>query len=261
MKEKKVVIVTTTFYKDIGELRFALACILVKEAVEAGHKIVIVDASPNPAIATQLSYCGAHVFPQLHKGMGAGRRQAFFQASEIANQCGIKYILWTEPEKEDLIRSVEKIVSPIRVNDVQIVVPRRSEQSWESWPEFQVASEKKANAVYNEAFGTNDIDPMFGPVAFSIDVADYFIRCYTERFGTDKEGKLNVADTYIQHFAPQVAKKAGVGVKSVEIDMVYPPRQKAEEEQTTNNEIQAKRKWQLESLSASYRTVAEYLQL
>ena len=243
----KVVVVTTTFYKSVEELRFRLACRLVEKAVADGHKVVIVDGSPIPEVALRLRSLGAEVFPQLHKGMGPGRREAFFHAVEVAWREKTPFILWTEPEKDDLIRWIEEIFRSIALGVADIVIPARTKESWETWPAFQVESEQEANAVYNKAMGLSGFDPMLGPVAFHVvDSAKYFVFA---------RGDGLVEDTYIQHYAPIVARQSGAKLQAKFIDIVYPPEQRTEEEDAQNEAIREKRQKQLSSLTTAYRVL------
>jgi hypothetical protein len=131
---RDAVIVSTTFYRSRGELRFNLACQFITAAVAAGYPVVIVDGSPDPSIADSMKRLGARVYPELHKGMGPSRRQAYFHATEVASQSDARAILWTEPEKVGIIESVEKICAPIYSYSGEIVIAKRSAASWESWP-------------------------------------------------------------------------------------------------------------------------------
>lgn len=251
----KTVIVTTTFYKSVDELRFRLACDMVKAAVADDHIVVVVDGSPIPEVAETLKSLGANVFPQLHNGMGAGRREAFFHAVEIGEKEGVYHFLWTEPEKVDLIRFVGTIMLCLDETGAMIVIPKRSEIAWSSWPTFQRESEEKANEVYNEVFGSEGFDPMFGPVAFHIHASVVFIRAYCPPTAYENM----VPDTYIQHYAPILL--AGVDrevtIAYVTIDMQYPSEQRAEEEGSANKAILEKRKMQLETLTNAYRALAK----
>ncbi len=187
--------------------------------------------------------------------MGPGRREAFFHATELADANSIEHIVWTEPEKADLIRFVSQIVEPIDAVRSPIVIPKRSELAWSSWPAFQRKSEEEANAVYNEVFGTKGFDPMFGPVAFHVLVAETFIRAYPH----PADYMDVVPDMYIQHYAPVFWKvlHPDSAVLSVEIDMQYPREQREQEEGSANDAMLEKRKMQLETLTKAYRAIAE----
>jgi hypothetical protein len=266
-KHKSTVIATTTFYKSTSELRFELACQFVTEAKTAGYPVVIVDGSPIKEVAGRLRELGAIVFPQLHKGMGPSRREVFFHAEQVAvggfeSSFDVfdyyRSILWTEIEKVDIIRSIPQLVFPIENRQADIAIAQRSKKSWGSWPEFQQRSEQQANAIYNEVFGTENFDPMFGPVAFSIEMAKYFVLRLNQEFGKrHMPTRALVQDTYVQHYAPIVAKFAGERVRSVEIDMIYPPAQRVEEEGLLDDEMRKKRIWQMETLTEAYRAIAK----
>ena len=128
-----------------------------------------------------------------------------------------------------------------------------TKKSWESYPEFQVASEQKANVVYGEVTG-KPLDPMFGPVAFNSNVVHHFATCNpAEQFGA--------ADGYVQLFAPLTAMATGWSVVSVPVDFYYPLAQRIEEESGLREEMFKKREWQLDQLVAGWRLAAKSLGL
>ncbi|PIQ91719.1 MAG: hypothetical protein COV70_02305 [Parcubacteria group bacterium CG11_big_fil_rev_8_21_14_0_20_39_22] len=251
-EKKSIIIVTTTLYKSIKETRFKIACRTIQNAVKAGYPIVIVDGSPDEEIQTKFKDLGAIVFPELHRGMGPSRRQAFFHAWEIACKKDIGAILWIEAEKDDIIRSVPKIIEPITCAECAIVIPARTPESWKTWPEFQQVTEKEANKIYNnQNFWSDDkIDVMFGPIAFCKELAQHFICINPESIG--------LPDTYIQHFAPIFASRVNFNdAVRIEIDISYPPEQKDEEEGVLNNLMKTKRRNQLHTLKIAYERLAE----
>lgn len=243
-----ITVLTTTFYKSSRETRFHLACQLIGNAVGVGYNVLVVDGSPDPAIGQALAKIGASVQAQTVPGMGNGRRQLFCLAT---GQRG--FFLWVEPEKVDLIRSIPKIVVPLEHGEADIVIPSRTQRSWASYPEFQVASEQKANNAYSKVVG-KPFDPMFGPVAFGSNVAEYFATC-------NPALQFGATDGYIQHFAPLVAMKEGRKIISVPVDFYYLPAQRVEEETGLRDEMQKKREWQLDQLADGYRLAAKSLGL
>jgi hypothetical protein len=245
----KTLIVSITYYKKSSEIRFGLAKKFVEKAVAEGYPVVIVDGSPDPVIGQQLQQTGARVFPQLHKGTGACQRQAFFHANEVAMETDSKIIFWSEPEKHDIVRSIEGITKPIKNNMADVIVPRRSNDSWESWPKFQQTTEKLANKAFNNAFGTACFDPMFGPVAFS--------REHGSTFMTFDAKLFEISDVYIQHFVPMLLLYRGKAVCTIEVEMEYPQEQKAEEEGALKEEMQEKRVHQRDSMIESYKILAK----
>ena len=222
-------------------------------AREAGHTVVIVDDSPDPAVAICLRKVDALVYSELVHGMGSSRRQAFFWAYE-KSICGEQEIvLWTEAEKRQIIGNIPEIIAPIQEGRAEIVVAGRSEKSWETWPEFQRETEQEANAVYARVTGLAGFDPMHGPVAFHRSVAPYFVTFDPYRHG--------VSDGYIQHYAPLVALADGKAVRSVLVDTCYPPEQRAAEEGPQAAAMEEKRIKQKDTLSADYGRLGVILQM
>lgn len=221
---------------------------MIRAATDAGYTVIDVDASTDPAVCEKLTASGTIVFPQFVPGMGPGRRQMFFHAVEYCRAQGYDdaIIAWLEPEKVDVVRSIERFVSPL-LKGADIVILKRSKKSFkETYPAFQVESETLANEVYNKAIGREGYDPMSGPVAFRFLMANYFVGNNPKAFGLE--------DTYVCHYAPLLAMADGhTVVSSPEIDFSYPPEQRKEEETTLTDAIREKRKWQLETLSSAYR--------
>lgn len=245
-----IVLATSTFYKTPDELRFRLACQMIQTATNAGYPVIDVDGSTEPAVREKLIASGAVVFPQFVPGMGPGRRQMFFHAMEHCRAQGYDdaIIVWLEPEKVDVVRSVELFVSPL-LKGADVVILKRSRSSLEAtYPAFQVESETLANEVYNEAIGREGYDPMSGPVAFRLSMAEYFVCNNPKEFGLE--------DTYVCHYAALLAMADGHNVvSSPEIDFHYPSEQREEEEKALTDVIREKRKWQLDTLSHAYRTL------
>lgn len=243
-------ILTTTFYLEKG-LRFHLACQLIGDAVATGYHVLILDGSPDHTVREAFRKIGADVWHQVSQGMGNSRRELFNIASEINVPEQQMIFVWTEPEKVDLIRSIPQLVAPIECGKADIVIPSRTEKSWASYPEFQVQSEKKANAVYLELIG-KEFDPMFGPVAFASNAATYFANC-------NPAEQFEATDTYIQHFAPLTAMSKGHVVTSVAVDFFYPLAQRMEEESELHGAMLEKRQWQLNQLTTGYQLAARKL--
>jgi hypothetical protein len=133
--------------------------------------------------------------------MGASRRQAFFEASEIMKSLRSnkeKVIVWLEPEKIDLIRQIPQIVRPILLREADVVIPSRLPISLNSYPTFQIESEQKGNKLFADTAGV-ELDVYFGPVAASLE-ASYLIIMFDPY-------EAGVVDTYI----PQVVhvKRSG----------------------------------------------------
>lgn len=240
-------IATTTFYNSCSELRCQLALQTVRAAVAAGFPVIIVDGSPDLAVSEALRKAGATVFRQQGKTMGASRREAIFYALmsliDSGSNLSLSVILWTEPEKVDIVRHVLAICRPITGEKLVASMACRTDRSWETYPEFQQRSEREANAVFAEVVGEDRFDPMFGVLAATAESWSYLLVF-------SPQGN-NLPDTYIQHYLPFL-----VGLDhtvTVRIDFRYPEQQYAAEVAADNAAIRQKRKQQNEQLTAAYR--------
>lgn len=254
MDPKQAVIAMPTFYKEGSrDPRFPFAIRTIEAARAAGYTICVVDGSPDPNVkavfrSEQLDK-GAHVFPDLHRGLGAAKRQTVYHAMEVARAIGAQFIAMIEPEKFDMIRLLDEWLAPL-VSGADVSVADRSVESWKGYPLFQGGSEVHANNAFAVAIGLH-LDIMFGPVAFRIATA---LDCFLNPAGYLGEG---VEDTYIQHFGTVVAHARGLKVvASPPLDFQYPPEQRAQEEGALDEEMRKKRTWQRDSLVKAYAALA-----
>src|SRR3989338_2030271 len=250
-----IVVVTTTYYKSVSDLRYQLACETIRQARQHDYDIIVVDGSPDPAIRKTFTELGALVFQETTKGMGHSRRLAFFHALNHL-YCTLKaedgIIVWLEPEKHDLVRFIQEIIAAFRHN-VVAVVPRRTKQSWETYPEFQQASELRANAAFSSAIGRVNLDVMFGPVAFLASRLWQLLLVCPTRF--------QYPDTYIQQFLLIQLLAAEQEVAAVNVNFIYPEssRQAETSEAAGGGPILAKRQEQERILSEAFRQAAGLL--
>jgi hypothetical protein len=248
MKRSGIGVLTMTYFSNTDELRFRLARQTIGDAACAGYHVVVLDGSPDKAIAEDFQALGAVVVKQTVSGMGAARRELFACA---LSHC-LPIFMWTEPEKVDIVRLIPRIIAPLENEDAEIAIPCRTDTSWASYPSFQVDSERKANAIYTEVAGKN-LDPMFGPVAFRALSLPYFAKCNPAK-------SYGAADTYTHHIAVLEAMVAGHRVASVPVDFYYPLAQRAEEE-ALGEVMKEKRQRQLDECANTYRRAAAALGL
>jgi len=250
-----IAIATTTYYqyKDKEKnTRLNLACGLISNAVAAGYPIIVVDASPTFLPRDTFSLLGVKVIQQTDSGMDGSRRQVFRAAEDLhelsAHSDGIT--VWTEPEKGHIIKYILSIIAPIQEGRAHIVIAGRTDASWDTYPRFQIESEKTANAVYQHVTGIN-ADVMFGLAAFSREVAHFFTQCNPRSYG--------VNTGYIQHVAPLLAVACGFKVECVKVDFKYPPQQREEEETEQSMNMVTNRLWQMRQLVESYIALSKIL--
>lgn len=173
---------------------------------------------------------------------GSARRQGL----EIAESLdGVKIICETEPEKVSVIADCLKIAAqPIASQEADIVVPKRTEESFSTLPAYQAEAEKRANKMYNQVLRAHnllkpedpDLDFWFGVRLFANrpEIVELFKRKYKFE---PTETKLHQAvekniDVYSNPlFFPVVeALSKGFRVKSIEVPYVHPKEQTEFEE-------------------------------
>lgn len=263
MLRRKTAILTITRYTSTEELRLHLACQMIGNAVALGYDFLIIDSSPDKLVRHFLSRAGAVVYRQTSQpGMGNQKRELFRIASwsvgMMESDCrftGPEFFLWSEPEKPDLIRSIPKIIAPLESGEADIVIPERSKESLETYPEFQIESEMRMNLSYYEATGLR-ADPTFSPVAFTRNILPLFANCDPPAQYGD-----GAHDNYIQLYAPLAALSGGHIVKTVKVDCFYPLAQRREESSQLLEAMVEKRRIQADTITSTWRRMAEVLGL
>lgn len=243
----KTVIVTATFYKNLQEVRYQMALKTIQEATNHGYDIVIIDGSPDSAVADSFKKAGAFVYPETIPGMEGSRRLAFFYGCQHILSFNVdSAIIWIEAEKYDFVRNVDNMVKPIEEGKAAITIPVRNFDLFkEHYPAFQVESEIKANYIYSSATGRVGYDVFAGPVAMTLDHA---MRLSYWRI---PNGVNEFARGYIQLLYPISVQN--VYVSSVPVDFIYPLEQKIEEEARDNQEIRKKRLDQLNNIGDAFK--------
>ncbi len=220
---ESLAIVTTTFYKkwfdgdpditNTDKTRGDIAFLTIQKATNLGHQVVVVDGSPvdSPFYQAIRKIPGIKVFDEdaEHRGMDPSRQYGFELASQLE---GVKAILWTEPEKEDLIRPecLWPAVLAILRDQYDLVIPARDDAGFATYPDYQVAYEKRANGFFNRIlkiitkpkgfleFITRklrkgdipSLDAWFGPRVFKPEHLSYFSGKY-EFAGMPKEESVD----------------------------------------------------------------------
>ncbi len=233
----KIVIATTTFYKNLEDVRAQLALQTIAEAKAHNYPIVVIDYSPT-SVAQALTQAGAMVHTQESgTSMGAGRRQAIQEAVSLASKDRDKdswmlqlesekvgfihshsWVVWMEPEKVGFIPCLDDMANLAQKKGAAMIIPRRN--SMDSYTEFQQYAEKMGNEAFHLLTGRN-LDMWFGPRVFTVAVAKFFL---------DYQGEYG--DRWDSIFIPVVrAIKAGVQVEPHSVPFVYPPKQREAENQ------------------------------
>lgn len=193
---RSIAVVTATFYPrwysgEVGnhnlvdKTRGDLAIKTLLETQRRGFQYVVFDAS-NQEFQEELGRFGIRVLTERDEGMSASRRQAFKEASKLD---GVNVLCWTEPEKVSLVRDcLSDAVVPILKGEADVVVPKRGDASFSTYPNYQVRYENKANTLWNGILRSKrilpkeseDLDVWFGPRVFKndLDLVGLFLKKY-----------------------------------------------------------------------------------
>lgn len=233
---ENVAIATSTFYKadEVGKVRAGIAVKTVRDAMERGYSVSVVDSGSTDKFLKILEDLGACVLAEDptvigNHSMGKARRQAF----KVAYETGRKIIVWTEPEKEHYIKEIWKTAVPILNDEADLVIPDRG--NLDDYPTDQQHAEYFGNLLFKN-LTEYELDIWSGPKTFSRKMINYF---------TDYKGEYG--DLWESLFIPVLDiihnKKR---VLSVRINYNHPSEQTEQEE--GNPEFGFKRYKQLENL-------------
>ena len=150
------------------------------------YSLFVIDSEASEPFTQELINLEIKRFAEKPGGMSAGRQQGFKEASGTT---GIDFVCWIEPEKIDLINFMPDLVKPLTTGEADIVVPKRREKEFiDTYPGYQVDSEKKANRLWNnmlKKFGilpenSEELDVLFGPKIYRNipEVAELFQKKY-----------------------------------------------------------------------------------
>jgi len=274
-----IVIATSTLYPDWFPtsssdssviIRGNLALETIRSGISSGYKFVLVDGGSSQVFIDEAKNLGAHVLAQTEKGMSPGRRQAFTEASKFP---GSKVICWLEPEKVSVIKDcLPAAILPILTGEADVVVPKRDEASFLTYPDYQVKWEKRANNLWNKILKkrglmpqeSEDLDVWFGPKFFRNDPA--ILDIFLTKYQLAKSGpKLNLykavnpEDWANSTFLPIItALKEGYKVKSVIVPYRHPPEQTKLEQ--NSDSFLKKRVLQFESIIFSTIELIKFLE-
>lgn len=249
---RSIAIVTGTFYptwyegdaKDplsSDKLRGDLALQTFKSARKQNFQLVVVDGGSSDAFKIALEQNNVYFEMQKQKGGYSPARRQGIERAEAPQ--GVKVIVQTEPEKVSVVSDCIKSASlPILKNEADIVIPKRDEESFLTYPKLQVQQEQKANKLYNailRAHGLlkdddSDLDFWFGQRFFANkpQLTELFKTAYRyNKDNTALDKKVNV-EMYsnIQFFPIVEALHKGLRIRSVLVPYRHPQIQTAFEE-------------------------------
>lgn len=249
---KSIAVVTATLYPAwyAGEvrrkltqdkLRGDLAIKTLLAAKNQGFNIALVDSGSSNEFLEELKRLGIPYTTGAEREIqGSARRQGL----EITKKFdGVQVICETEPEKVFMISDcLIKAAEPISEGQADIVVPKRTEESFSTLPSYQANAEKRANKMYNQILRAHgllkpedsDIDFWFGVRLFANrpEITRLFERVYQFKKSETALHKIVQPDTYSNplEFPIVNALHDGLRVRSVEVDYIHPKEQTEFEE-------------------------------
>jgi glycosyltransferase involved in cell wall biosynthesis len=245
--------------RTTDKVRGDLAIETIRQAEQNGFRVVVVDGGSSKDFVNRIKESGVILLTQSESGMGASRRQVLKEASGLS---GVGVICWIEPEKVSVVKEcLPQAIYPILDGTADIVVPARAEDTFNSYPKYQVESERKLNKMWNsivknEGFlapDREDLDISFGPKFFrnTPEILDLFLAKYKIKGQNAALQRLTDPDRYANSMSfPIVAALAkGYKVLGVEVPYTHPPRQT--ELETGNEEYDAKRDSQRRDIISS----------
>lgn len=242
MQANSIAIVTTTLYKNwypgnataenqADKVRGDLALEMFSKTLNLGLQIVIVDGGSSPEFINEIKKIEiTNLITDFSGTFSASRRKGYEIASKLPN---IKVIVWTEPEKSNLINnSLIKACEIVDSGAADIVIPKRSKETMQSLPLFQKNSEELGNKQIQE-MTNQDFDIFFGPKIFSArpDVVDLFLEKFEYKYDS-KKNKDSDLEKWLNAISFPVISALTKNYKVVncEIDYIHPKKQTEIEE-------------------------------
>lgn len=260
---------TATFYPswpvdEVDKVRGDLAIETIDEIKKRGFSLFISDGGNSDRFLSKISGSRSHIYTQKNRGLSAGRRLALTQASLKKDTLAIGLF---ELEKISFIKDcLIPSVQPILENKADLVVPKRDEKSFLTYPNYQVESEKLLNSLLSSMMintlkkkgepippDINDIDFLFGPKVISnkAPILDLFMDKYISKNLSDEKKFQCEVWANALFFPLIVALYKGLRVKSIPVSYLHPKSQTLQE--SNNPLFIRKRKYQFETLLAAIK--------
>lgn len=262
-----VSLATATFYPlwpvdEVDKVRGDLAIETMNEIKRKGFSLFISDGGSSDRFISKISGLGCNVYKQKNHGLSASRRQALTLAS--LKKGSLALVLF-EPEKLSFIKDfLIKSVQPILENKADLVVLKREEKSFLSYPDYQALSEKHLNSILSSLMintleknerpippGINNIDFLFGPkiILNKPHILDLFLDKYTgKNLSNEKKFQCEIWAN-VSFFPLIVALYKGLKVASIPISYLHPTSQTLLE--SNNPLFIRKREYQFKALLAA----------
>ncbi len=216
--------IASSLYDDLESVRYK-ATLQTAEAYQERHiPLVIVDASPLPEVTDALQERGAVVL----KAPRPGRATQYIDGTKFAIQNGAARVVCHEPEKIGMVTFAEPIIEALKTNDA--VVIGRTEGAIGSLPSTMAKTEQLAGWLMQK-FLDFPADALSGGRAYTERGAQYLLN-----YDVEEDGNNN---WLFLHLPILAAREAGLPIGGIQVDLIYPPAMRTEEE--ANPAFEAKR--------------------
>lgn len=209
------VFTSTKYWEDkISKIRYPLFLKMIENCKNLWIKVIIADSSTNIDFLDNIDRTKKENIKIIKNDEQLWKKRREALKDGILDQ-NIKYFLWIEPEKYDLIKesSLNDMINELRLWETNIVVPYRKDI--DQMPEFFAWIEKRWIKKVKEEIlkSQEEYDLWFGPKMFDRKWAEYYIN-YNKRWDR--------ADLWDSHINPVIeAYKDWLIIKSVYVDYTY----------------------------------------
>jgi hypothetical protein len=229
--------------RSTDTVRGNLALRTLQEAKDEGYYVVVERGICSQAFIEEVQKLGIDIVDQEKVDGKVLRRRSVMNAAHL--KTGIEVICWLEAEKLSYIHDggLRSAVEILLSDDADIVVPKRKQDAFDTYPSYQGTSEQRGNKTYNGILRNHrlltpedpDMEFFFGPIVYRNreEIHALFRAAYTFRpKGTSKLHQavkpennnstllFPVVDALIQHFR----------VRTQEVPYVHPQEQTENEE-------------------------------
>ncbi|MBT3416970.1 hypothetical protein HN425_02780 [Candidatus Woesearchaeota archaeon] len=171
MKSKKIIVAMSTKYNlknESDRIRLKLCIQTLNNCKKRKIYAVVIETSRDIKVSNKLKNLTTILIRKKGISMGEGRRMAI----RNAKKAGAEIIILLDPEKEDFIKSINKITDYLIKKDYDIIIPER--KNFKGYPKFQEHLEKIGNEFWEKITKT-ELDMWFGTRVFKKEVANYFL--------------------------------------------------------------------------------------
>lgn len=196
------------------EVRYRIAQLTVSAYADRDIPLVVMDASPNPAVARRLEGLGGIVIEAPRPGLATQTIDGV--AFAVAH--GATKVVRHEAEKEGMVEFADEISAGLE--EQEILVIGRTEEAMASLPKVQARTERLAGWLLEQYFNFPP-DALSGGRAYTPTGAEYLARYDVEEHGNN---------WLYMYFPVLAAMEDGVRVGGLQVPLLHPPEMVAEEE-------------------------------